>query len=73
MGSNIHQMVRSDYMGSQTQIEQEVLKRERAPQDVVLVWDQALSHGSVESGPVLHLAQREQNTSLLVHLVVKQY
>ena len=41
MASNMHHMERSDYMGSQTQIGQEVLKIERAPQDVVLVWDQA--------------------------------
>ena len=41
MGSEIHQMVRSDYMSSHTQIGKEVLNTEIAPQDVVLVWDQA--------------------------------
>ena len=41
MGSELHEMVRSYYMGSQNQIGKEVLKIEREPQDVVLVWDHA--------------------------------
>ena len=41
MGSDIHQTVRFVYMGSETQIKQEVIKTERAPQVVVLAWDQA--------------------------------
>ena len=39
---------------------------------VVLVWDQEWSHGSVESRPVLHLAQWKQNTLQLVWPVAKQ-
>ena len=49
----------------------EVLKIERALQDVVLVWDQTLSHGSVES--ILNLAWHKLNTLQHVHLVAKQY
>ena len=41
MGSDIPQTVRSVYMGSQTQIGKEILKTEREPHVVVLVWDQA--------------------------------
>ena len=41
MGSDIPQIVRAVYMGSPTQIGQEVLKTKRAPQVAILVWDQA--------------------------------
>ena len=45
----------------------------RAHQDAILVWDEELSLGSVESIPVLHLVRQRWNTLQHVQHVAKQY
>ena len=61
MVSDMHQVARSDYMDLQIWIGQEVTKIYKSPHDVALVWDQAWSLRSLESRPLLHLAQQSMN------------
>ena len=55
MGLDMHLVLRLNYMDMQIRIGDEVPKIEKAPQDVVLVWDQSRSLGLVEGRPILHL------------------